>query len=698
MTDEKKLSSENESQGNRIIGSDETPETKEKTISSEIEKTQEKGSTIPGKDDIPSAHPSEYEPGSLKERIAKTTAAGGLKELPPYFDNKEGDWRIIKSGNPFEALYLDYKQYNYITSEMAEGNYRILEKFWSERYRLISTGANRQKYEKKYGHKTVDDSISIIKKAYEKLRTDKQIIDYYKEVFSKEFEKGTNTLKLILRLIKSDGVVDQGEIRTVLEEAKNNQVFDLSEEDIAIIIFNSFENSFFPYDNKLRDKAIESGNTELEKLLSVDYWMLKEKIKEAEEQWERTQNLKIQILPDKYASTIEQIGEILFNDPQEAKNIIKEDLLKQSIAQKDIVLAREIGRISQNSKQDIHARYLEIIYKLKKDLPLRFPVDIIAKTTEELCEIILRDQQNLEYGKQYIKKGYIETWLRETNHENYQKFVKIRDAAENFELAFIEFLYTFNPSLPYRFANNIFVNSSAELCSVINQNLNNWKAGRKELYNKSIPVWLKTTGHEDIIEKWKKIEYITNEEDVGLERFLHLLESSLIQPHIQSKTTEIKFPRVQSGDIKDVDIEFVNESRGYICGDLSFSKNLDGITLSQHKIELNSTGELAKFLVNLRIDSKELPKGIMNKSTIFLKTSTDQQIEIPLSVKVVFPLNACLEKIGLYGIIFAAFFIIVRILLEAGAGSPGVYGWAFLIFISAFITGLIYFIKFLSKK
>lgn len=592
---------------------------------------------------------------TLKERIVKSTGSGGLKHLPFGFDDQDGDWVCIKSSNPFEILFLDYRQYKFITPEIVKENYAILEKFWKDKVGLMNTGGNRIAFKTKYGDGIVENSLNLLKRAFDKLSTEKNIEQYYLEVNNERLRRGDENLRESIDDMMIDGMADRAEIELRLSRGLK---YDLEHEETALIIKKYLDNkNFIPY-------GTPSGISFLEQLLSVDHWGTEQMIEEAERIKKERELLKIQILPGKYAKNNEEIGTILFEDPIEAKEIIKEDLLKQSIAQKDIVLAREIGALSKDSK-NIDGAYLKIIYKLNSLLPYRFNHNQLAKNIEELCRFIFVNEQSLKNGKEDLKKGYIEVWLKETDKSAYDKFIRIRDTAENSELAFLEFLYTFNPKLPYRFAGNILVNSPLELCEQINKSKENWNAGSKELFNSSIPVWLKTVGKSVITDKWDKIklDYKGNE-GVGLEEFCHLLNEKLDYPKLNVNTSSVNFPKIQSGSVVTTELLFTNETRGYLEGKLSFSKVLERVTLSSDKIIFNSAEGFNTSNIILSIDSANFLKGVNYDTVIQLETSTGQKIDITVNFKVVFPKNNFILEIAKSAAILSAIFVLFRYLLS----------------------------------
>jgi hypothetical protein len=681
----------------------------EKILSNDQTENNTGGTIIASESTIPIIEVNR-EVSSLKDRIAISTESGGLKQLPDRFDEQNGDWITINSTDPFEVLYLDYKLYKFISPEIVIKSYTILESFWREKIGVMNTGGNRVAFKNKYREGTVENSLQKLKKSLDKLNSKEGIEQYFIEINIDRLKKGEENLRDSIENMVMDGSADKPEIQLCLERGLK---YGLSHEETANIIRKTLdEGNFKPYGNV-------SGNSLIEQLLSVEHWMTQQKIDEADRLKKERDSLKIQILPGKYATSIEEIGNILFEDPQEAKEIIKEDLLKQVIAQKDIVLAREIGNISKGTK-NIDAAFLEIVYKLNPLLPFRFSKENFIKTAEELVTVISENESNLKLGKEYLQKGYIEIWLKETNKQAYEKFIKIRDSAKNIDIAFLEFIYTFNATLPYRFSGKILIKTPEELSIEINKNAENWEAGKNELFNSSIIVWLRLTSKTHIVEKWENIKNNYKEnKDVGTEVFLHLLNNKIIDPYIKVDQNTLTYPKIQSGKLITTVLTFRNDTRGYVNGNLALSKELKGVTLSSEKLVLNVASGINNQIIIIKIDTTQLVKGVNYETNIQLETSIGQKIEIPVSFDIVFPKTAFILEIVKYAGIVATLFIVMRLIITSSfsdwlkrsfdfylnwdiaytnPGNFALFGWTFFLFLIAISFGMYFLIKYLIKK
>ena len=622
MADEKILSSENTGKS--------FAEKKITSEQSEIVSSDSKGTT----------------PDNLTERIRISTKNGGLVNLPSGFDNQEGDWKCINSTNPFEILYLDYQQYKFITNEIVKNNLSILEGFWRDKVAIMNTGGNRVAFKNKYGDGTIENSLSKIKRASDKLSSQDGIEQYFLEINNQRLKKGAESLKESIEDMLVDDVVERAEIELRLERGTK---YDLNEEEISNLIKDAIDK------HNLKPYGQAVGKSIKDKLLSVS-WMSDAKIEEQRKIEEEKKKRGREIFDNVFAYSIEEIGTILFNDEGQAKEYIREGLVINSIDYFSSSKAKQVLEINKSIKSE-HLKYLQIIYRLNPNLPFRFG----KKNYLNLKELSSALFDTPIVGKEYLTQGNIEIWLQESQPENYNKLIKIRDTAENIELALLELIYTFNPDLPYRFAGSIMVKSPVELCAEIDKSKVNWNAGREELFNSSILIWLKTIGKLNITEKWDKVkDQFVKHKDVGLENFLHLLNNELVLPILEVSHKNISFPNIQS--VTNVKASFVltNKTRGFIEGALSFSKVIDGVTLSLNKINLNSSNGITSTQYTLIIDPTNLLKGVEYTTAIQIKSTSNETIDIPVSFKLVFPKNAFIKEIIKYAVFYAIIAGVIR--------------------------------------
>lgn len=645
---------------------------------------------------------------TLSERLAAATTQGGLSSLPAGFDDPQGDWKTLLSDNPFEQLYLDYRLPGFISPELVQRQAALLEKFWNTKILLLNTGANRTVFKSKYGEGTIEGSVGRIRKAAEKIGTTAGIQQYHAEINTRRLHKGEEGLRDSIEHMMIDGCADKMEIELCLERGLRHA---LTADESAAIIRKNLDAGLFKAYGKV------SGNTELERLLSVDAWMTEARIAEAEALRKERESVQIQILPGKYARTMEEIGRILYDDPGEAKEIIKDDLLKQVVAQKDMVLAREISALSR--KPDLDAAYLAIVYKLNPALPYRFGQQQLD-SVENLCSAIAATEETLKLGKDHLHRGFIESWLRETNRPAYDEFLRIRDSAPNVELALFEFLYCFNANLPYRLESRQVVQTIPELCRAILVNEQSWQAGRKALFGGVLSVWMRTAKHSRIPDQWDKVKAnFEDRQDLGLEYFLHLLQPELEHAVLQVDPQAVVFPPLPSNKPAAFKLVFSNMTRGQLEARLAFTQEIPGLQLSNQEIVLNPQTGKTTATVEIRVDPATMRKGVLYETVLVATGFEQQQVHIPVKFRVVFPKKAFTIELIKYAAITAIFFAAIRGMI--GGQYPGwlnesfqsfqsemgvrnmtslfaLFGWSFLLLLAGLGYGIYLLIKYVLRK
>ena len=654
---------------------------------------------------------------TLQQRITASTKAGGLKSLPGDFDAQNGDWKCITATEPFAVLYLDYRQAMFITPDMVASNFALLDKFWSTKKAFLNTGSNRTGFKRKYSHpegadngdRIIDNSTIIIKTAYDKLSAKEGIERYFDEINNVRIRNGAEKLADSIQQMTARGIASKTNIETCIAQGLK---YELLENETATLIKKKFDElGFLPYDNT-------AGNNLLEQLLSVKSWMTKKELDEAKRIEDELKKTAIQILKGRFASNIEEIGTILFEAPAEAKELIRNDILKNAVGQKDLVMASDVAAITRSEK-DINLAFYKIVYKLNPSLPYPFAGKKFSDIPS-LCVEISGNSRNRQQGKEDLQKGYIEAWIKETNPNAYLLFTKIRDTAENIDLALLSFLYTFNPGLPYRLGGSYLINHPKYLAETIDSSAAYWEEGKTELFDGSISTWLRVALQSDIPQQWDSVKnHFAQHPDVGLEYFLRQINPELPHPQIEASLTAIEYPAIQSGDVVTTTIVFTNTTRGCIEVYPEFTKDIPGVSLSSTAFLINNVTGNKQCTLQVTIDSTNLLKGVTYETAIGVKTTEKQELMIPVSFKIVFPKNAFIKQIALYAGIGALFFALIRLALASQypdwlshsfdffinwntAVNYGwrlaLFGWLLLLFAAGLYFGMYFLIKYLRRK
>lgn len=225
------------------------PSTRGKAAESQSEKTlpSASGSAPAGEKILPStgAGQTESPPAStdqsppavsgytLKERIHLATQQGGLQKLPPGFDDEKGDWQCIKSDNVFERLYLDHTLYEQITPAMVEQHYQIFNTFWQEKIALMSQGANRIVFEKKFGHE-IRDYTRRLALAYKQLMAPDGIAESFRRLDAERLQRGRERLEPRILEALDDKILEPAEANMLKMFGRSET--DLTDNEIEALI------------------------------------------------------------------------------------------------------------------------------------------------------------------------------------------------------------------------------------------------------------------------------------------------------------------------------------------------------------------------------------------------------------------------------------------------------------------------------
>jgi hypothetical protein len=642
---------------------------------------------------------------TLRERIAASTRAGGLQRVPDGFDEQGGDWGVVTSANPFEVLYLDYRQYKLITPALVQKNFGVMQRFWQEKVNLMTTGGNRSKFKSKYGEGTVEGSLAKVEQAFEKLRTGPGIEAYYRDVNGRRLREGEDRLKNSIEDMLVGGRARSVAIKLRLDRG---EAYGLSPDETAALIKKYLDaNQFLPFGKV-------SGNSLAEQLLSVE-WMTGPELEKARLEEEEKRKRGREIFDDIFAYSTEDIGEILFRHEAKAKEYLRRGLLVRSIDYFSPAKAAQVLDIIDN-QPDEHLRYLQIVYRLKPGLPYRFREDEVA----EVEDVVTLFVQNQKLAREHLKHGNLEIWLLETRKAVYELLTRIRDSAENVHLALLEFIYTVKPTLPYLLGGKYPVSNPAELFAAVQLDAATWESGKTELLDQSIPTWLRITGEPDLLRGWTPPPApFSDNPDARLEEFLRVLVPGAEYPRIAVEPAALSYAGIQSGSVVTADLVFTGTGRGYAAGKLSLPDNLPGVSLSAEEVAFSAAAGMTRAQVTLRIDSGALLKGVAYRTVVALETSSRQRLEIPLAFTVVFPRNKFILENVKYAALVAAFFGLVRYLLAAGypqwlnnyynhylgfdtahalADELALFGWVFFLFFCGLCTGIYHLLKYCLRR
>ena len=152
------------------------------------------------------------------DRIREATARGPLGgHVPARYADEE--WETVRSANPFEVLYLDYRQPGAIGPAVLEDRRQTLGAFWKnkEDVRNRNAGGQRERIERQYGFE-VGTYAGRIERAFARLTVpggmdaERAAIDVARRA------AGEHELDRIVRTCLADGLLTVEETAMVLQE------------------------------------------------------------------------------------------------------------------------------------------------------------------------------------------------------------------------------------------------------------------------------------------------------------------------------------------------------------------------------------------------------------------------------------------------------------------------------------------------
>jgi len=209
-------------------------------------------------DESANGHDDGPVPATLDERIKLATEKGGLKSCPASFSDEYLDWEIIKSDNPFEVLYLDYRAYDRITRAMIDGNFVIIKKFWTDT--AVKAMSSPQVAKKYGGIDPIRRYPQFLQKAYAELTADANAL---KQCFEQIIQRKQAPLRSFI-----ENTLIQGEYNPLIRKDVTEKGIEagLTEKEVASLLIGLLnEKSFVP----------ERGNSD--DPLSVKWYSLERK-------------------------------------------------------------------------------------------------------------------------------------------------------------------------------------------------------------------------------------------------------------------------------------------------------------------------------------------------------------------------------------------------------------------------------------
>lgn len=623
----------------------------------------------------------------VRSAIIASTQQGGLTALPAGFDANDGYWKSIRSDNPFEVLFLDYKQYLNITTETVKNNYDILSVFWSEKSKLL-TGGSREKIKKRYGEDTATIANKKLDACYNKLKTKEGINVYFKELDGKRY---ANAIKAIVEY--ADFALDDGELtkQEGLRIIKKGIENELNEVEVRNYLYQELMvRNFKPrsltahpdfIDNEwLTDEAFEIRR----KRVIPDVFVLGKKI-----------------------SSLKEIGQILFINTEKAKTeylhnaiYLPQDITKLETSGKALEFEKII-----NNESDINKRYFKIVYHLNPALP--FVID--NESFETINHLFDKTAYNyalfLKAFNNY-QQGFIHIWLTECDPVNAARLTPDFDYND-----FLKFVYQINKKHPFYINEERFDNPQ-QLIEKAKKEKFYWSKISAVILSGQLPVWFAGIGKHEWIAQYNKqteafidVAYYSEDDkkSAAVQTLIQIIDPHEAHPKIIAQPKSVQLLSLEGSHTMVQLVTLKLENQGFLKSEILLDKVIEGIWLNAHEATFQSQSGNTETKIILNIDALKLIKDKVYLINILVRTACDT-LTVPVEIKVIFPKKAYYTQLIKYAVIGAIFFGGIRFLTGEITGTtswfrneydPSAYNYfAYFIALVLLIGGLVssYFI------
>ena len=623
----------------KIIGSEQTPSPQKGVLATDGE-TQLKNKTETPVNAVDAA-----------SEIYKATKNGGLTEVPPSFEEVNGNWTTIRSANPFEVLYLDYQLYHQITPEMVKKNYDVLSAFWQGKMRLMMGGA-REKIKARYGEEPISNAPKFLDKAYEKLKTAEGITLYYAEVEKKRYNAGIAAITELADLSLDDGELTRKEAARIITKAADNK---LTENEATEYLLARMKEA------NMKPRA----STTTHENVFDSQWM-------TDSRWNEYKTRQTEWL-NTTVSTLEQVGEVTFANKDKAyQRLTNANYLP-------VVIARltndnkgyEFEQII-NKEPDADKRFLKVVYRLNPSLPFRLDgvrfenvKDILAVTADSYATY-----SNLYHS---FQRGHLQIWLTETDPSTAAMLT-----AGTAYTDFLHFVFRMNKAHPFYLKEHRFATPEA-MAAAASQQASLWPLIAGGMYHNELPAWFAGIDRYNQVKEYNKqydifadSPYHTtrDKEMAAVQTLLQVIDPTLPSPQITAEPQQVQMLTVEGSDQVQLPVEIRLTNTGFVKVKLQLSANINGIRLSENELTLHSQNGVSSGSFYVYVDGMALVKNKLYSLNIVVQTAY-QQVKVPLEIKVVFPQKKYTRLLIKYAAFGALFFGGIRYLLGVLINNTG---------------------------
>lgn len=416
------------------------------------------------------------------------------------------------------------------------------------------------------------------------------------------------------------------------------------------------------------------------------------------------------------AYSLRKVGEIFFNHPSMCEEymtdatLFREDIRKLENSDKTLELVKVF-----KSEDVFYRRYLRTTYHLNRTLPFRFGTELV----KDLKELLIKGFRNYDLYGQIVQEYMQERlgiWLEETDPENATKL----DNGLNYE-DFLRFIYRVDKTYPFYVNDELFL-KPLDLVTKAHMDLSFAAPLHQHLLNGYIGIWLDSIGKAEWNQEYqinrKMVDNSSyhNEEEkklAAIQLFIDTINPSIGTPKINSDIKNITLLEIQADRTHIQRIRLKLAHKGFVKFTIALNENITGISVGPAEAIFYDLNGNTENEIIIEIDPSQLVRNKTYNCSIIV-TSIYEVLEIPVEVKVVFPIRAFVLEVFKYATLFALFFASIRFLIareysnwlmdsfdyfldwESAQRYPenfSLFGWLFLLLLLSIASGSYFLFK-----
>lgn len=600
----------------------------------------------------------------LVSLIADSTRKGGLGSVPIDFVQNNGSWTTINSDNPFEVLYLDYRQYKAISDEVVKKNYDLLVDFWAQTLLKMNRGA-RDQIDRRYTAKTVNEAGNTLKLAFSKLETEEKRKLYFDDINQKRIQAGVASIERWVELFVTKGEITKEDVAYIVREGVSN---NLEKDEVESYILTVIKSRGF----RERGEHIDSTNPFKNGWMSDEAWA----------KYEQRSRIKVEWLNEK-ASTPEQLGEITFQKKEEALKYLKNTnylpplitLLTANIFKTEQFqeIIEEEARKEREKNGDPERLYFRILYLLNPKLPFRFDGKSYFNVSELFIDAC---KSSRSYTRLFtlFSKGYLHIWLREKQPE-----LRSTLPVDTSYHSFLKYLYTINKDFPFYLDTTGYATPEA-LIQEARKNRHIRNSIFDQMEKGYLSIWFDCLGRAEITAAYRERLAIikssglyTHSDELhfaAVQALILTINKQAAPPKLVANVTEIIKLNIGGDGPVNLPLKISLSGEGFVKSRISLSPTVSGITLNQTALKFDSLADSTENEVAVQFNALHLTKGRVHSFNVVVETGY-QSFKIPVQLKIVFPQKAYVLKLVMYSLIWGVYFGNARFLLGLVLGYDG---------------------------